>query len=56
VDEPFACPIGVALWEEYRKRNPDGLTIPPIDGSGIKDPELIPYLKHTDLCDDCNEV
>jgi hypothetical protein len=30
-EEPFACPAGIALWEEYRRRNPDGLKVPPID-------------------------
>jgi hypothetical protein len=29
IEEPFACPIGVALWLEYRKRNPDALAVPP---------------------------
>ena len=24
--EPFACPVGVAFWNKYRRRNPDGLT------------------------------
>jgi hypothetical protein len=37
----FACPVGVALWEEYRKRNIDGLTVPPTDGRGIKDPDVL---------------
>jgi hypothetical protein len=55
-DEPFACPIGVALWNEYCRRNPDGLEVPPTDGHGIQDPELLPYLQHVDACDDCNEV
>jgi hypothetical protein len=54
--DPFACPIGIAIWEEYRRRNPDGLTVPPTDGRGIKDPELLPYLNHIDRCEDCNEV
>jgi hypothetical protein len=54
--DPFACPNGLALWLEYRERNPDGLTIPPTDGRGIRDPELLPFLKHTDRCKDCNEV
>ena len=30
-EEPFACPIGIALWEEYRRRNPGGLQVPPVD-------------------------
>ena len=24
-DEPFNCPVGETLWQEYRKLNPDGL-------------------------------
>jgi hypothetical protein len=55
-EEPFACPIGMALWEEYRRRRPGGLNLPPVDGIDVKDPYLLPYLKHVDTCDDCNEV
>jgi hypothetical protein len=54
--EPFACPIGIALWEEYRRHNPDGLKVPPTDGDGVTDPELFAYLDHSNSCDDCNEV
>jgi hypothetical protein len=56
VEEPFACSIGIALWQEYRKRNPDGLTIPPTDGRNVKDPELLSYVAHVDTFNDCNEV
>jgi hypothetical protein len=56
MDEPFACQIGVALWEEYRKRNPDGLTVPPTDGRGLLDPELLTFLNHMDRCEDCKEI
>jgi hypothetical protein len=55
-EEPFACPVGVALWEEYRRRNPDGLKVPPVDLVGCTDPDLMPYAEHVDTCDDCNEV
>jgi hypothetical protein len=55
-DEPFACPVGVALWLEYRRRNPNGLTRPPLDGQEITNPELLPYVQHVGGCDDCAEV
>jgi hypothetical protein len=55
-DGPFACPIRVELWEEYLRRNPDGLTVPPTNGRGIKDPELLPYLKHVGSCKECSGV
>jgi hypothetical protein len=54
--EPFACPVGTALWHEYRQRNPDGLKVPPLDLLDCVDPELMPYCTHIDSCDDCNEV
>jgi hypothetical protein len=56
VEKPFTCPIGIALWQEYRKRNPDGLTIPPTDGRNVKDPELLSYVAQVDTFNDCNEV
>jgi hypothetical protein len=55
-DEPFACPVGVALWREYRQRNPDGFKVPPAHKLGVTDPKLIPYFVHVESCDDCNEV
>jgi hypothetical protein len=55
-EEPFACPVCIALWEEYRRRMPDGLKVPPIDLMDCTDPELQPYAEHVDSCDDCNEV
>jgi hypothetical protein len=55
-EEPFACPIGLALWQEYRRRNPDGLKVPPVDLLDCTDPELAAYVTHVDTCDDCNEV
>jgi hypothetical protein len=27
-----------------------------VDGKDVKDPYLLPYIKHVDSCDDCNEV
>jgi hypothetical protein len=55
-EEPFACPVGIALWEEYRRRYPDGLKVPPVDLMDCTDPDLMPYAEHVDSCDDCNEV
>jgi hypothetical protein len=55
-EKPFACPVGMALWSEYRRRNPNGFTLPPIDGVGMKDSELLPYLQHTWRCSDCKSV
>jgi hypothetical protein len=55
-EEPFACPIGLALWEEYRRRNPDGLKVPPEDLNDYTDPEMAAYVAHANSCDDCNEV
>jgi hypothetical protein len=42
-EEPFACRIGIALWEEYRRRNPDWLKVPPVDLMDCTDPELMRY-------------
>ena len=55
-DELFACPRGIALWQEYRSRHPDGLKVPPADLTKRTDPELMPYAEHVDCCDDCNEI
>jgi hypothetical protein len=55
-EEPFACPVGEALWRAYRERTPDGLTVPPIDGRNVTDPEILPYIKYVGGCDDCKEV
>ena len=55
-EEPFACPIGNGLVREYRRRNPDGLKVPPVDLKDRTDPELMPYAEKVDSCDDCNEV
>jgi len=51
-----ASPVGLALWQEYTKRNPDGLKVPPKDLMNCTDPELMPYVLHVDTCDDCNEI
>jgi hypothetical protein len=53
-DEPFNCPVGETLWQEYRKRNPDGLKVPPVDRR-VTDLELLAYLRHRDSCNACNE-
>jgi hypothetical protein len=55
-EEPFACPVGIALWQEYRRSNPGGLKVPPLDTKDCTHPELMPYVTHVDSCDDCNEV
>ena len=54
-DEPFDCPVGETLWHEYRKRNPDGLKVPPVDRRCVTDLELIGYIRHRDSCNACNE-
>jgi hypothetical protein len=51
--DSFVCPIGEALWMEYRKRNPNGLTIPTPKSHNTIDPELLPYLRHVGGCNDC---
>jgi hypothetical protein len=47
------CPIGEALWLEYRRRNPNGVTFPPSQDCNTTDPELLAYLQHVDVCHDC---
>ena len=54
-DEPFNCTVGETLWQEYRKRNPDGLKVPPADKRCVTDAELLAYIRHGDSCQDCNE-
>jgi hypothetical protein len=46
VEEPIACTIGLALWQKYTRRNPDGLKMPPEDLMNCTDPELMPYVLH----------
>jgi hypothetical protein len=53
--ESLGLPYGLALWFEYRLRNPDGLKVPPVDLQDCTDPHLLPYVMHVDSCDDCNE-
>lgn len=55
-DEPFACPVGVALWEEYLKGNPDGLQTPPANFMDYTDPELRAYAEHVNSCVDCKDL
>jgi hypothetical protein len=52
IEEPFACPIGLALREEYRRRKQSGLTVPPVDLMDCTDPDMMPYAEHVDSCDD----
>jgi hypothetical protein len=44
LDEPFACPIGTTLWEEYRRRKPDGIVVPPEDLMACVDQEMAAYV------------
>jgi hypothetical protein len=55
-EEPFACPIGIALWEEYRRRNPNAPKVSPKDLMDCTDPEMAAYVAHVESCDDSNEV
>jgi len=43
IEEFIACPVGLALWQGYARRNPDGLKVPPVDGHNVEDQELLPY-------------
>lgn len=54
-DKLFNCPVGETLWQEYRRRNQDGLKVPPVDRRGVTDPELLSYIRHGDSCHICNE-
>ncbi len=54
-DELYACPVGVTLWEEYRRLNPDAPRVPPEDMMDCNDPEMAAYVEHAESCDDCNE-
>jgi hypothetical protein len=56
VAEPFVCPIGVALWQEYRRRNPKAPKVPPENLMEYTDPRMTAYVAHVNSCDDCNEV
>jgi hypothetical protein len=55
-DESFACPVGIALWQHYRRRNPYGLKVSPTALMDCTDPDLMPCAEHVESCDDCNEV
>ena len=55
-EEPFACPIGIAVWLEYRRRNPNAPKVPPEDLKNYTDPRMAAYVAHVNSCDDCNEV
>jgi hypothetical protein len=46
VEEPFACPLGIALWQEYRRRNPNAPKMPPEDlKDDYTDPRMAAYLR-----------
>ncbi len=52
--EFYACPVGVALWEQYRAGHPEASAEPP---GGSEDlPDAVAYWRHASDCDDCNEV
>jgi len=38
-DQPFACPIGIAVWLEWRRRNPNAPKVPPEDLNDCTDPD-----------------
>jgi hypothetical protein len=44
-DRLMACPIGEALWLEYRKRNPFGRQFPPTASEDCKRPGTGPVLR-----------
>ncbi|NYF91567.1 hypothetical protein HDF08_003686 [Edaphobacter lichenicola] len=52
----IACPIGLALWEEYRRRNAHGVAVPPECPEDHPDQELAPYFDHVSTCENCNEI
>jgi hypothetical protein len=54
MDEAYACPIGVCLWEEHRKQHPEAPTVPPVAAEDW--PLATEYWDHANGCDDCNEV
>ncbi|MBB5056065.1 hypothetical protein HDF16_000734 [Granulicella aggregans] len=53
-DDFYACPIGVALWEQYRAGHPDAQAEPPALPESL--PDAVEYWAHANSCDDCNEV
>jgi hypothetical protein len=52
--KPIGCPIAIALWQEYREHNPEGLKHPPSSDEERADPELKAYCDHVAACTDCN--
>jgi hypothetical protein len=55
-EEPFACPIGIALWLEYRRRNPNAPNISPEDLKDYTDPRMAAYVAHVNSYENCNDV
>jgi len=51
-----SCPIAEGLWLEYRARNPEGRTSPPVTAEDCEDPALVEYCNHVRGCDDCNNL
>jgi hypothetical protein len=56
VEEFFACPIGVNLWNEYRQRRPEAPAVPPECAEELTDPDTALFWLHVSACLDCNEV
>jgi hypothetical protein len=57
--EPFACPIAVELWKQYRNTHPTAPATPPENPADMPDPmdpEADEYFLYASSCDDCNEV
>jgi hypothetical protein len=51
------CQIAEALWQEYRLRNPEGLTSRPLTTEDCEgDPSLVEYCNHLRGCDQCNNL
>lgn len=54
-EDPFACPIGVALWLGYRRSNPSAPKMPPEGLNDYTEPRMAAYVAHVSSCDHCNE-
>jgi hypothetical protein len=53
---PLDCPIKTALWQHYRQRNPNGLTLPPKGAEDYEHPDIAEYCEHIATCVECNLV
>jgi len=52
-DEFYACPVGVALWEQYRAEHPDAPAGPP--PSEEEALGAVAHWDHIGGCGNCNE-